>query len=51
MECRGDVRLVERANFGSGWDDLVDAVKDLVAEYDVDAGEEVVELFDRARAD
>jgi hypothetical protein len=51
MECRGDVRSVERANIGSGRDDLVNAVNDLVAEHDVDAGEEIVELFDRARAD
>jgi len=39
------VRLVEGADVGSGRDDLIDAVEDIVGEYDVHPREEVVELL------
>src|SRR5450631_1144404 len=52
LEGRGQVgRLVRCADVGAGRDDLVDPIEDLVAEPDVDAGEQVVKLLHRARPD
>jgi hypothetical protein len=47
LDRRWHVGLVERADVGAGRDDLVDPVEDLVGQGDVDAGQEVVELFER----
>src|SRR5215211_6353498 len=51
LDGSGDVGLVERADVGAGRDDLVDAVEDVVAERDVDAGEQIVEVAHGARSD
>src|SRR5256885_1867057 len=46
LQGRGQVGgLVGRADVGPRRDDLVDPVEDLVAERDVDAGQQVVELL------
>ena len=47
LECWGHVGLVERADVAAGRDDLVDAVEDLIAERDLETGQEIVELLHR----
>jgi hypothetical protein len=50
-ECRGVVVDAEVVEFDARWDDLVDAVEDVVVELDVGAGEEIVEVSGSALAD
>lgn len=45
LDCRWHVGLVEGARLGARRDDLVDPIEDVVAEHDVHAGEQVVELL------
>lgn len=49
--ARGQIGLVEPADVGSGRDDLIDAVEDIVGQCHVEPFEKVVELRDRARSD
>jgi hypothetical protein len=45
------VRHLEPTDIGAGRDDHVDAVEDVVAQHDLGASEQVVELFHCARAE
>jgi hypothetical protein len=51
MRCRGVVVDIEVVEVDARWDDLVDAVEDVVIEVGVGGGEEIVEVFGSARSD